>query len=379
MTEELLGNLEFPYSGVELSGEAIMVQGWVLSTHGNKPLIEIWVDGKFVSDAERGMTRPDVSNVYPMLKNDAYTSGFLKKVSMSDFDDGKHKIQVIAKSNKKKKVLGKSDFILFKSMFKRKQEIFFNLLVCPNDKNTLEREENSLQCKHCKQKFPILNNIPIMLPDGKPGLQYVSSNHYPQSVIDMVKRHSNGVVLDDGSGYPHKQFENTICFETSDLPSTNVVGVGESLPFPDESIDAVISLSVVEHVKNPFAYAKEIFRVCKKGGEIIVDSAFMQPIHNYPQHYFNTTLEGIKLLFQDFKVVKASIEDYQHPHTSLEWILKSYLGGLKEKDRKKFLNRKVLDLLKDYNTKGSLKDLSDLSEYAMEELAGGVHIHCVKE
>lgn len=378
MAEDLLGNLDFPYNGVELSGSAIMVQGWAMSTQDKELSIEIWVDDKLISITKRGMTRPDVEKAYPTLK-DAYTSGFLHKVDLQDFVDGYHKIHVKAKSGNKEKLLGKSDFNFYKTMFYRKQEKILKLLVCPEDKSELDHKEKSLQCKLCKKEYPILDDIPIMVPDGKPGLQYLSSNTYPPSVTDLLKKNPNGLFLDNGSGYPHKQFENVIYFETSDLPSTNVVGFGESLPFADESLDGIISLSVVEHVQNPFTYANEIYRVCKKGGEIIVDSAFMQPVHNYPQHYFNTTLEGIKLLFKDFKIITASVEDYQKPWASLQWILKSYVGGLDPIDRNKFLSSKVADLLQDYNAERGFKEFSKLSSYATEELAGGVHLHAVKE
>jgi len=374
--QEILGNLDFPTNGVELSGYGIMVQGWALSADAN-PTVEILIDGKLASYAKRRVARPDVAGAYPKLKPDAYTSGFLEHVSMENFDDGDHRVRVIARAGSVEKVLGDAAFVLFKKMFKQKQENFSKLIVCPNDKNSLENKKDFLQCSKCKQKFPIINDIPIMLPDGKPGMQYVSSNHYSKSVLELIEKNQSGggVILDDGSGYPHKQFENVLCFETSNLPSTNVVGFGESLPFPDESFDAVISQSVIEHVKHPFAYVNEIHRVCKKGGDVIIDSAFMQPVHNYPQHFFNTTMEGLKLLCQDFTIVNSSIEDYQHPRTSLQWMLKSYHEGLDEAAGKKFLDRKVSELI----TEKGFDGMSDLAGYTLEELAAGVHIHCIKE
>jgi SAM-dependent methyltransferase len=41
---------------------------------------------------------------------------------------------------------------------------------------------------------------------------------------------------------------------------------GESLPFRDNSIDIVVSLQVLEHVRNPQAMLKETFRVLRPGG-----------------------------------------------------------------------------------------------------------------
>lgn len=43
-----------------------------------------------------------------------------------------------------------------------------------------------------------------------------------------------------------------------------------SLPFADHSLDAVISIEVVEHVENQFAFMRELCRVVKPGGLVIV-------------------------------------------------------------------------------------------------------------
>lgn len=48
--------------------------------------------------------------------------------------------------------------------------------------------------------------------------------------------------------------------------------LGESLPLKRESIDAVISLDVIEHVKDPRQYLREIDRVVRSGGQIALSS-----------------------------------------------------------------------------------------------------------
>lgn len=48
-------------------------------------------------------------------------------------------------------------------------------------------------------------------------------------------------------------------------------GVGESLPFPSDSFDLVVSLAVLEHVQDVPSVVQEAYRVLKPGGYIYVE------------------------------------------------------------------------------------------------------------
>lgn len=47
-------------------------------------------------------------------------------------------------------------------------------------------------------------------------------------------------------------------------------GNAESLDFPDETFDLVISITALEFIKNPDKAISEMARVCKKGGRVVV-------------------------------------------------------------------------------------------------------------
>lgn len=55
-----------------------------------------------------------------------------------------------------------------------------------------------------------------------------------------------------------------------------------TLPFPDNSIDLVVSGQTLEHVKNPFRSVAEMFRVLKPSGYICLIAPSAGPKHDNP-------------------------------------------------------------------------------------------------
>jgi SAM-dependent methyltransferase len=92
--------------------------------------------------------------------------------------------------------------------------------------------------------------------------------------------------------------ENVITTEILRYPSTDVVAVGEHLPFRDATFDAVISLHVLEHVKNPFICASELARVPKPGGTLYAVTPYVVGVHGFPFHFFNPTPSGLRAIFE---------------------------------------------------------------------------------
>ena len=86
--------------------------------------------------------------------------------------------------------------------------------------------------------------------------------------MDIIQKNNHGLVLDCGCGKKSYYHDNVVNFENVNYDTTDVIGVGEELPFKDETFDAVLSLNVLEHVKDPFKASSEISRVLKKGGII---------------------------------------------------------------------------------------------------------------
>lgn len=85
-------------------------------------------------------------------------------------------------------------------------------------------------------------------------------------------------------------------------PGVDVVASVYDLPFESESFDVVLCLSVLEHVEHPRDGIKEMRRVLKKGGTILVSVPFLFPIHDSPNDYWRFTKYGLRKLFIDWDI-----------------------------------------------------------------------------
>jgi len=153
-------------------------------------------------------------------------------------------------------------------------------------------------------------------------------------------------ILDAGSGLRRLPVQNVINLEICDYPSTDILAVGEDLPFQDNTFDAVLSLAVLEHVKDPFRCANELIRVTKPGGKILSIVPFLQAEHGYPSHFANFTRFGIRELFKNGTVVERHFLDASNqPIYTLHQILRIYSNALPQPVKDDFLNTTVREFL----------------------------------
>lgn len=173
----------------------------------------------------------------------------------------------------------------------------------------------------------------------------VSAHDYDEQALQIITRHQDGLVLDCGAGRRSVYYTNVVNVEIVAYDSTDVLAVAECLPFHDESFDAVLSLNLLEHVKNPFLVARELVRVLKPGGELMCVAPFLQPLHGYPSHYFNMTREGLVTLFEGLESPQFALYGAMHPIWALSWFLQCYVAGLPEDISGVFKAMTIADLL----------------------------------
>jgi SAM-dependent methyltransferase len=208
----------------------------------------------------------------------------------------------------------------------------------------------------------------------------VSANPYDEEMMQLIEAHKGGLILDCGAGRRDIYFDNVVNYEIVGYDSTDVIGVGEHLPFESNTFDAVFSIAVLEHVRDPFRCAAEIARVLKRGGELYCCIPFLQPLHGFPHHYFNATPQGARRLFEDMLRVKSvTVSPALHPVWALSWIVRSWSEGLDEPTRTAFLNMQLKELVGPPEPLLAHPFARELATEKQFELATGTIVKAVKE
>lgn len=81
---------------------------------------------------------------------------------------------------------------------------------------------------------------------------------------------------------------------------------GQVFPFADESFDSILCNQVLEHVFNPDEFLKEIARVMKPAGKLLLTVPFVWDEHEQPYDYARYSSFGLRVLLekQGFKVMQ---------------------------------------------------------------------------
>lgn len=208
----------------------------------------------------------------------------------------------------------------------------------------------------------------------------VSAHGYDPYALELIAACRDGLVLDCGAGRRPVYFDNVVNFEIVDYDATDVLGVGEQLPFKDNSFDGVLSLSVLEHVRDPFTSAGELARVLKPGGKLICCVPFLQPLHGYPHHYYNMTGQGLRALFERrLHVDQHIVPRSTLPLFSLTWFVQSWARVLRGDARDEFLALRLSDLLKRPDELQESRWVTELPDETNFELASATMLFAHKE
>jgi SAM-dependent methyltransferase/uncharacterized protein YbaR (Trm112 family) len=242
------------------------------------------------------------------------------------------------------------------------------LLSCPNCKQrSLKTERKAINCEACGEVYGLLLDTPILIKKDSPVLEWYEpkmdsrssgrvlrklmnlywwlrpearlwtkrSQEALQRLIEEVNPDSDDVcVVLIGAGF--ESVYRRILNPYGDIIRIGLASRGDvdlfcdvcDIPLPAQSLDLILSSSVLEHVYDPERAVREMFRTAKPGGYVYAEIPFMRAFHMIPVDYQRYTISGIEELFKrhGFKLVEKGI--CSGPFTASVLFFIDFFSGL---------------------------------------------------
>jgi SAM-dependent methyltransferase len=225
------------------------------------------------------------------------------------------------------------------------------IIACPKCKNKLEKKNiSNIKCNKCQTYFQYKNNKYYFL---KPNLNTFSnwfdkikfkfkrnailyeiivkiiSPVYPgiDNIIKKTfkKQNKNSIIINLGSGNT-SIIKNIINIDMYPYKNVDIITDIVDLPIMNNSVDLIINVSVLEHVKNPQTVLKECHRILKKDGIIITFLPFIQGFHASPHDFSRYTQSGIIELHKNFKKIEVGVGG--GPTSGFLWVFQEWFALL---------------------------------------------------
>ena len=141
-----------------------------------------------------------------------------------------------------------------------------------------------------------------------PERRYFSPALYSQYqvTLPLIQKHAHGRFIDLGCGeMPYREFvEGRVeVYDSFDVQTrtsgvTYVGDIQNMQAVPSASYDSAACLEVLEHVPDPFQAAREIFRILRPGGVLVLSVPHLSRLHEEPNDFYRYTRYGVRRLLE---------------------------------------------------------------------------------
>ena len=207
------------------------------------------------------------------------------------------------------------------------------VIACPVCHGNVMVSDTEVRCAKCDRRYPIVRGVPIMTPDGQhepapsPPLRDGYDPWIPRRTMATLfgVLGAEAAILDLGSGNLRLDLPGLIRMDVALTDHVDIVADAHHLPFRDDALHMVFSHSVLEHLREPFAAAREMYRVLAPGGYVYTDTNFVFPYHSFPHHYFNFSPQGMAQVFHQFRLLHDGVPPFNLPSFALEALSSAYV------------------------------------------------------
>jgi SAM-dependent methyltransferase len=140
----------------------------------------------------------------------------------------------------------------------------------------------------------------------------------------LLKQYSSSLMVNVGSG-AHRIHPKIVNVDFQAFAEVDIIADATCLPFRSDSVDLLVSIALLEHVKEPRQVISEFFRVLKPGGVCLVSVPFIQGFHASPHDYQRYTAPGLVHQFKEFDEIELNSVG---PTSAVVWILGEWFGTL---------------------------------------------------
>lgn len=157
-----------------------------------------------------------------------------------------------------------------------------------------------------KQGFLVLKGNKIKVNHNK--TDSVLLNKLQVDFLTYYRKYFNGKLLDAGCGEkPYKLlYGNLVSNEVGcdiegcihNQKEVDVFASIEKLPFDNETFDTILCTNVMEHIEYDGQAFRELARVLKKNGTLILSVPFLYPVHEAPYDFQRYSKYGLETRIQ---------------------------------------------------------------------------------
>ncbi len=186
-------------------------------------------------------------------------------------------------------------------------QLLFEICACPVCKSELTHDRNELICKECHTAYEIKNNIPILVQNSEKHLVFEDNielgkkeaawnkNKFLRNVYHSwykkITRYLNedGISIELSGGNGNFKRYNNRCIASDIRYSKYVDFIANAIKIPllDKSVDNIVVVDGLHHYNDIWKFFKEVSRVLKKNGRLILIDPYLSVLSNIIRKKFH--------------------------------------------------------------------------------------------